>query len=88
LIKKLRNPKKVRKEWWGAYGDAVEYCYYDWGYVLLVPPVSSKDLLNRYVISVEINQKGVKGPRGIEVGDSYKKVLNRFRYTPEKVMVV
>ncbi|WAM35839.1 hypothetical protein [Caldicellulosiruptor acetigenus] len=80
LIKKLGNPKKIKREWWGAYGDYVEYCYYDWGYVLLVPGEG-----DRYIINVEISKKGIEGPRGIEVGDCYKRVLNRFRYSPIKI---
>ena len=83
LIKKLGNPKKVKKEWWGAYGDYVEFCYYDWGTIWLAPGNESD--LSKYIIYAEINKKGIKGPRGIEVGDSYKKVLNKFRYSPEKI---
>ena len=83
LIKKLGNPKKVKKEWWGVYSDYVEYCYYDWGVVWLAPGVEND--LGKYIIYVEINKRGIKGPRGIEVGDSYKRVLNKFRYSPEKI---
>lgn len=83
LIKKIGEPKKIKKEWWEAYGDYVEYCYYDWGTVLLAP--GNENDLSKYIIYVEINKRGIKGPRGIEVGDSYKKVLNKFRYSPEKV---
>ena len=83
LIKKVGKPKKVKKEWWGAYGDYVEFCYYDWGTIWLAPGNESD--LSKYIIYAEINKKGIKGPRGIEVGDSYKKVLNKFRYSPEKI---
>lgn len=82
LIKKIGKPKKVKKEWWGAYGDYVEYCYYDWGSIILAPGVKKNSY---YVIDAEINKRGIKGPRGIEVGDSYKRVINKFRYSPEKI---
>ncbi|WP_232421996.1 hypothetical protein [Caldicellulosiruptor bescii] len=80
LIKKVGKPKKVKKEWWGAYGDYVEYCYYDWGSIILAPGVKKNSY---YVIDAEINKRGIKGPRGIEVGDSYKRVINKFRYSPQ-----
>jgi hypothetical protein len=67
----------------GAYGDYVEFCYYDWGTIWLSPGNESD--LSKYIIYAEINKKGIKGPRGIEVGDSYKKVLNKFRYSPIKI---
>ncbi|AZT89557.1 hypothetical protein ELD05_02090 [Caldicellulosiruptor changbaiensis] len=82
LIKKIGKPKKVKKEWWGAYGDYVEYCYYDWGSIWLAPGVKKNSF---YIIYAEINKRGIKGPRGIEVGDSYKRVINKFRYSPEKI---
>lgn len=83
LIKKLGNFKKVKKEWWGVYSDYVEYCYYDWGIVWLVS--GDENDLGKYIIYVEINKRGIKGLRGIEVGDSYKRVLNKFRYSLEKI---
>lgn len=83
LIEKIGKPQKIKKEWWGAYGDYVEYYYYDWGTVLLAP--SNENDLSNYIIDVEINKRGIKGPRGIEVGDSYREVLNKFRYSPKKV---
>lgn len=82
LIKKIGKPKKVKKEWWGAYGDYGEYCYYDWGSIWLAPGVKKDSF---YIIYAEINKRGIKGPRGIEVGDSYKRVINKFRYSPEKI---
>lgn len=82
LIEKMGKPKKVKKEWWGAYGDYVEYCYYDWGNLCLAPSIKKHSF---YVIFAEINKRGIKGPREIEVGDSYKRVINKFRYDPKKV---
>uniref|UniRef100_A0A7C3MHI1 Uncharacterized protein n=1 Tax=Dictyoglomus thermophilum TaxID=14 RepID=A0A7C3MHI1_DICTH len=84
LLKKFGNPVNTKREYWETYEDYIEYLYYPWGTVWFAPSPKNNDLA-RYIFCVEITKRGLKGPRGIQVGDSYKKVLNSFRYNPEKI---
>jgi len=79
MLRKLGKPKNTKKEYWGAYGDEVEYCYYEWGYVLLSPPPAPHKDLKRPIEEIEITGKNVVGPRGIRIGEDYKRVIESFR---------
>lgn len=64
-------------------GKYVYYVYnYDWGKLTLTPSTTKNFF---YIVSAEIDKKGVKGPRGIEIGDNYKRVIGSFRCDPKKV---
>lgn len=80
LTVKLGKPKNVKKEMKGKY---VYHVYnYDWGNLMLAPSAKKNFF---YIVSAEISKKGVKGPRGIEIGDDYKRVISSFRCDPKKV---
>lgn len=85
MLRKLGKPKNTKKEYWGAYGDEVEYCYYGWGYVLLSPPLAPHKDLERPIEEIEITGKKVVGPRGIRIGEGYKRVIESFRCDAKEI---